>query len=220
MVYNDKVYNFQKLWASLEQDHSAIAWRGHSDSEIIPKGFACCDVEACIRRMNRIFAIALWGQRERRLYLVRDRLGKKPLYYGWMAGTFLFGSELKGGSPPTRLAPAEWTTTAWRFLCATTTCPASTAFYEGLHKLGPGAILSLTVGEQDVLPEPKPSWSPRQMAEQGQAQPLTQKPAEAAARLEKLLLNAMKSHTVVDVPLGAFFSGGVNLFLIVALMQA
>ncbi len=219
MVYNGEVYNFAELKAALEHDHGAIAWRGHSDSEIILEGFARWGVEACVRRMNGMFAIALWDQRQRRLYLIRDRLGKKPLYYGWMGGVFLFGSELKAlAAHPAFQGRVDRHSLA--LFLRHNYVPGPYCIYEGLKKLAPGTILSLTAGERGLLPTPKPYWSARHMAEQGQAQPLTQDPAEAAARLQELLLDAVKIRMVADVPLGAFLSGGVDSSLIVACMQA
>jgi asparagine synthase (glutamine-hydrolysing) len=219
MVFNGEVYNFQELRNELEKQHGVIAWRGHSDSEIILEGFARWGVEACARRMNGMFALALWDRQERRLHLVRDRLGKKPLYYGWMGDVFLFGSELKAlAAHPAFQGRVDRDSLA--LFLRHNYVPGPHCIYQGLKKLTPGGILSLTAAERGLLPAPRPYWSARAMAQEGQAHPLTQDPGEAAARLEELLLDAVKIRMVADVPLGAFLSGGVDSSLIVALMQA
>ncbi|MBI5522735.1 MAG: asparagine synthase (glutamine-hydrolyzing) [Desulfarculus sp.] len=219
MVFNGEVYNFQELRAALEKDFGAIAWRGHSDSEVVLEGLARWGVEACARRLNGMLAIALWDRTERRLHLIRDRLGKKPLYYGWMGGVFLFGSELKTLTAHPAFA-GRVDRDALALYLRHNYLPGPYCIYQGLRKLPPGTILSLGAADRGLLPAPRPYWSARHMAEAGQASPLTQDPVEAAARLEELLLDAVKIRMVADVPLGAFLSGGVDSSLIVALMQA
>ncbi|MFH1032928.1 MAG: asparagine synthase (glutamine-hydrolyzing) [Pseudomonadota bacterium] len=219
MVFNGEVYNFAELRAELERQHGAIAWRGHSDSEIILEGFARWGVEACAKRLNGMLAIALWDRHERRLHLIRDRLGKKPLYYGWSGGVFLFGSELKALTAHPAFS-ARVDRDALALFLRHNYVPGPYCIYEGLRKLPPASILSLGAGERGLLPAPRPYWSARDMAQEGQARPLTLDPQEAAARLEELLLDAVKIRMVADVPLGAFLSGGVDSSLIVALMQA
>ena len=99
MVYNGEIYNHADLRAELEATGKAPQWRGHSDTETLLAGFDTWGIDATLSRAVGMFAIALWDRRERRLSLARDRMGEKPLYYGWQGqggeAAFLFGSELK-----------------------------------------------------------------------------------------------------------------------------
>ncbi len=219
MVFNGEVYNFAELRALLEKEAGDIAWRGHSDSEIILEGFSRWGVGATARLMNGMFAIALWDQGERRLYLLRDRIGKKPLYYGWMGGVFIFGSELKAlAAHPAFRGRVD--RDALALFLRHNYVPGPHCIYEGVRKLDPGCWLMIDPARVGGLSAPKAYWSAREMAREGVANPLTSDPVEAARLLEELLLDAVKIRMVADVPLGAFLSGGLDSSLIVACMQA
>ncbi|MBC8434065.1 MAG: asparagine synthase (glutamine-hydrolyzing) [Desulfobacterales bacterium] len=164
-----------------------------------------------------MFAFALWDREDRRLTLARDRLGEKPLYYGWQGNVFIFGSELK----VLRAHPAfqgEIDRRALALFLRYNYIPAPYSIYKGIHKLLPGTYLAVRSGARGA--EPTTYWSAKKMAETGQGNLFAGDDGEAGEELERLLRRAVSSQMVADVPLGAFLSGGVDSSTIVSLMQA
>lgn len=219
LVFNGEIYNFRDLRRRLAaQDHH---FRGHSDTEVILAAVSEWGVERAIQQMVGMFAMALWDRQTRRLQLIRDRIGEKPLYYGWMGNTFLFGSEIKA----LRQHPAwrgEIDRTALAHYLRYEYIPAPMSIYQNIAKLAPGTILTLDLDRTrpGVTPEPQPYWSAREATEAGQRDPFTGGDGEALDELDRLLRRAVAEQMVADVPLGAFLSGGVDSSTIVALMQA
>ena len=221
IVFNGEVYNFEEIRIELEKAGAAPTWRGHSDTEVMLAAIATWGLEAALKKFVGMFAFALWDRENRTLALARDRLGEKPLYYGWAGGSFLFGSELKAlrAHPG---CPREINRDALTLLLRHSGIPAPHSIYRGIYKLPPGTWLSLT--ERDAttraLPSPVVYWSARWVAEAGQCNLFQGSDAEAAAELERLLGQAVGGQMVADVPLGAFLSGGIDSTTVVALMQA
>lgn len=219
IVYNGEIYNFQNIRAELEKDCS-IQWRGHSDTEIILAAFERWGIESALTRFNGMFAFALWDKQESILHLSRDRFGEKPLYYGWMGDTFIFGSELKA----LKLHPS-WRGEIDRDSLALYTrhnyVPSPYSIYKGIYKLLPAHILSISFksGERE-LPPLRSYWSAKVAVEAGAKNPFTGTEPEGVKALDSLLLDAVSLRMVSDVPLGAFLSGGIDSSTIVALMQA
>jgi asparagine synthase (glutamine-hydrolysing) len=215
IVFNGEIYNFGALREELEGlGHS---FRGRSDTEVMLASFTQWGIEAATRRFVGMFGFALWDREERRLYLVRDRLGIKPIYYGWADKAFLFGSELKA----LRAHPAfesKIDRGALVLLLRHNYIPAPYSIYRGIYKLSAGAILSIGAGENS--PTITPYWSAREITAQGTANPFTGTAEEAADELDVLLRDAISLRMVADVPLGAFLSGGIDSSTVVALMQA
>lgn len=216
MVYNGEIYNYTDLRDELEAAGKAPVWRGHSDTEVLLAGFEAWGLEKTLQRAVGMFAIALWDRETRRLSLVRDRMGEKPLYYGWQgqgAGrTLLFGSELKAlGAHP-----------AFEARIARNNLPEllrhghvgeDRSIYEGIEKVRPGEIVSV---EADRVSK-RAYWSGAEVA-------ICEKrafssPEAAVDELEALLLDAVGRQLMSDVPLGAFLSGGIDSSTVVALMQ-
>lgn len=231
IVYNGEIYNHLDLRHALAAEGAAPAWRGHSDTETLLAGIAHWGLDETLRRSAGMFAIALWDRRDRRLSLARDRMGEKPLYWGWAGRTLVFGSELKAlrahpGFPRDicRQALAQYL----RFACV----PAPRSIHPGVYKLEPGCVLTV----DDAPPAAPPAdplrpgdrhgsvsirryWSLDETIEAGAGARLTGE-AEALATLEQTLRRAVSRQMVADVPLGAFLSGGIDSSLVVALMQA
>lgn len=219
MVFNGEVYNHKELRSDLERAGAAARFRGHSDTEVLLAAFEAWGIEAALRRFNGMFAIALWDRTERTLYLLRDRLGEKPLYYGWAGATFLFGSELKA----LRAHPAfigEIDRGALALLLRYNYIPAPHSIYRGYHKLPAGSYLTVRAEASPRQTEPTVYWSARETAEQGSWQPFAGTEAEAIERLDALLRDAVGMRMEADVPLGAFLSGGIDSSVVVAQMQA
>lgn len=222
IVYNGEIYNFPDLQKELEKNGAAVAWRGHSDTEVMLVAIAHWGLEAAVQRFVGMFAFALWDRRDRTLHLVRDRMGEKPLYYGWMGQVLLFGSELKA----LRAYPGwrgEIDRNALTLFMRHDYIPAPHTIYQGIHKLLPGTILSLskdTVWNAKESCKPVAYWSVRDVAGRGMGNRYGGSSIEAVDELETLLKDSVKQQMVADVPLGAFLSGGVDSSTVVALMQA
>ncbi len=227
-VFNGEIYNFEDLRKELEA--RGQRFRGHSDTEVL---LAACEewgVDASVRRLNGMFAVALWDRRDRNLYLVRDRLGKKPLYFGWVAGAIAFGSELRALRAHPGFEP-EVDRGAVSLLLKLGYVPTPWTIYRHVYKLIPGSILRLPLdriarGEEAFDPlgagaeGPVPFWSVAEMAHRSVAEPFRGTERDALDRLDELLRDATKIRMIADVPLGAFLSGGIDSSLVVALMQA
>lgn len=218
IAFNGEVYNHTEIRAELNKLNAALKWRGHSDTEVMLAAITQWGLDAAVSRFVGMFAFALWDRKERALHLVRDRMGEKPLYYGWIGNVFLFGSELKA----LRAHPAwqgEVDRNALTLLLRHNYIPAPYSIYKGIHKLLPGTIITIR-REGAALPPPKVYWSAQEVAETGTASPFRGNDDEARDHLESLLRHSVGLQMVADVPLGAFLSGGVDSSTIVALMQA
>jgi asparagine synthase (glutamine-hydrolysing) len=220
IVYNGESYNFDEIRDEVGKDSVAPAWRGHSDTEVILAAMERWGVEKTIKRINGMFAFALWDRQGRVLTLARDRIGEKPLYYGWWGQVFLFGSELKAFRGYPGYSP-EIDRDALALYLRYNYVPAPYSIYKGVKKLPPGTFLSLRFPSAPTAePEPSPYWSALEAFERGADNPLGLDDETAADMLEGLLRDAVKMRMVSDVPLGAFLSGGVDSSMVVALMQA
>ena len=217
IAFNGEVYNFAAIRDELEQAGVTSAWRGHSDTEVMLAAIAAWGLEAALKKFVGMFAFALWDCVTRTLSLARDRLGEKPLYYGWQGETLLFGSELKAlkAHPAFR---AEIDRDALTLFLRHNAIPSPYSIYQGIHKLPPGTFLQVHAGQKDA--RPVAYWSARSVAEAGQRNLFRGSDSEAVSELEQLLVQAVGGQMVADVPLGAFLSGGIDSTTIVALMQA
>lgn len=225
MVYNGEIYNHTDLRAELESQGQAPAWRGHSDTETLLAAFDAWGVERTLQRVNGMFALALWDRQQQSLTLARDRLGEKPLFYGWQRrdgrSAFLFGSELKALREHPAFA-AQVDRDAVCLLLRHNCVPAPYSIYQGVAKLPAGHFLTLS--EQHLktgrLPSSVAYWSLAEVARAGVANPWQGSDEEAVKELDGLLRSAIGRQMMADVPLGAFLSGGIDSSTIVALMQA
>lgn len=221
IVFNGEVYNHLNLRCELEKTLLAPVWRGHSDTETLLAGFSTWGIRATIERCIGMFAIALWDKTECSLTLIRDRLGEKPLYYGWQGigndACFLFGSELKA----LKMHPAftgNINRDALHLYMRHNCIPAPHSIYQGIYKLPPGYFLTVSLAKRDPVLEQY--WSLADVATTGVQTPFQVSPTQAVDALEALLLSAVGQQMVADVPLGAFLSGGIDSSTVVALMQA
>jgi asparagine synthase (glutamine-hydrolysing) len=213
IIYNGEVYSYQPIAAELAA--SGLKFRGHSDTEAILNSFAVNGIEATLKRMIGMFAIALWDRRDRTLTLIRDRLGIKPLYWAKFGKLFLFGSELKALRAHPGWAP-QIDRDAVAAYMRHNYIPAPHTIYQGVHKLEPGTILTLPWQRE---PQISRFWNARTVAHDGTLHPLETGDAELTEQLETLLQDAVSRRMIADVPLGAFLSGGVDSSTVVALMQ-
>ena len=218
LVFNGEIYNHLALRTELQNAGSATLWRGHSDTETLLAGFAVWGVVDTLKRAVGMFAFALWDRVELCLTLGRDRFGEKPLYYGWAADAFIFGSELKAlRAYPGFDNPINRGALALYFQHCTV--PAPHSIYEDIFKLQPGFVLTLhTNGLTDRSLSIEPYWRLTDAVREGMANPVENE-TEAVSLLDGALREAIALQAVADVPLGAFLSGGVDSSTIVALMQ-
>jgi asparagine synthase (glutamine-hydrolysing) len=213
IIFNGEVYNFEEIRAEL----GAQAWRGHSDTEVMLAAIERWGLEAAIGRFAGMFAFALWDRHERRLHLVRDRIGIKPLYYGYVEGSFVFASELKAiRAFPGFQSLIDRDTLAAYMRCAYVPVPYS--IYQDIHQLPPGHILTLDSAEGPLALTP--FWSAFAAAEAGLQSRIEDSDEAVIEQLHQKLLEAVRLRMIADVPLGAFLSGGIDSSLVVALMQA
>lgn len=221
IAFNGEIYNHMDLRVELGKGGHRPAWRGHSDTETLLAGFEAWGIQGTVERAVGMFAFGVWDKQARALTLARDRLGEKPLYYGWQgsgrSAVFLFGSELKA----LRAHPAFGAQISRDALCLYmrhNNVGGAYSIYQRIHKLLPGSLL--TVSQQTPEPTLQTYWSCAGVAERGLAQPFVGSATEAVDALESLLKGAVRQQMMADVPLGAFLSGGVDSSTVVALMQA
>lgn len=220
IAYNGEIYNHLAIRSELEAAHAVRGWRGHSDTETLLAGFDCWGVATTLKKANGMFAFALWDRELRELTLARDRMGEKPLFYGWQGNVFLFGSELKA----LRLHPAfraEVDRGALTEFMSYGYIAAPGCIYRDIHKLDPGKFITICAKDAPGhLPQPHAYWSLREVARCGLEQPFVGDDEEAIALLDAELRDAVLRQTISDVPLGAFLSGGTDSSTVVALLQA
>ncbi|MBD0318841.1 MAG: asparagine synthase (glutamine-hydrolyzing) [Gemmatimonadetes bacterium] len=216
VAFNGEVYNFARLRAELEG--SGARFRGHSDTEVMLAAFERWGIADATRRFVGMFAMAVWDAKERELSLIRDRLGKKPLFVYAEPGLVTFGSELKSlvaGPSFDRTLDREALTDYLRYMYV----PGARTIYARARKLLPGHILTIRDAGRP-LPEPVPYWSLEEVARSGAADPFRGGDEEAVAEFDALLGDAVALRMRADVPVGALLSGGIDSSLVVALSQA
>jgi asparagine synthase (glutamine-hydrolysing) len=214
ITYNGEIYSAPELRPELEA--LGRRFRGHSDTEIIVEGIAAWGVRATVERLIGMFAFAVFDRKERRLSLVRDRLGIKPLYWGRQNGRIVFASELKAFEALQEWRP-EIDHDALASYLRFAYVPSPHSIYRGIGKLAPGSGVSIEAdGKTDVWTY----WSLMDVATRGRAAPLELGAGEATDALESLLGDAVQRRLVADVPLGAFLSGGIDSSTVAALMRA
>ena len=233
ITFNGEIYNFDALRKELERQGAGPrpGWRGHCDVEVLLQAIVRWGLEATLAKLLGMFAFALWDTQERRLTLVRDRFGEKPLYFGWIGKDFMFASELKAlrAHPQfdcsiCRDAVAEFASRAY--------VPAPRSIYRRIFKLPPGCLLELTAeGAATPLDDPPQAgsswrgvrlsryWSYRDIVRRGLQDPVGDQ-LEAMDELEQALAQSVRLQSFADVPIGAFLSGGVDSSMIVALYQS
>jgi asparagine synthase (glutamine-hydrolysing) len=227
IAFNGEIYNHLELRRELElvvglaMAAKEACWKGHSDTETLLAGFEAWGIEATLKKTIGMFAISLWDRDEKILTLARDRMGEKPLYYGFQKNTFLFGSELKAlKAHPDFLSEIDR-----NVLCLYLRhcyIPAPYSIYKGIKKLLPGTYVQVQLADdassQSLMP--KVYWSMTEVAAEGLVRPFVGSDAEAIATVDTQLKQSIGLQMLADVPLGAFLSGGVDSSTVVALMQS
>ena len=217
IVFNGEIYNHLDIREELESSGYVSNWRGHSDTETLLFGIQSWGIEETLKKCVGMFAIALWDRHDRTLTLVRDRLGEKPLYYGWQKGDFLFGSELDALKAHPSFEP-KVDRRSLAILMKFNAIPAPHSIYQNIYKLPPGSLLTVSLNHRDGIP--RYYWDAQKVIDDGVRRQFVGSPFEAVNELEGLLSRSVSQQMRSDVPLGAFLSGGIDSSTIVALMQA
>ena len=217
LIFNGEIYNHKDLRVELESDLGHFAWKGHSDSETLLAALQHWGVEGALQRLNGMFAFALWDNSERTLFLARDRMGEKPLYYGRSGNTFLFGSELKS-----LVVHPAWkgdvNRDALTLYMRYNYVPTPWSIYQGIRKL-PAAHFVVVRDAGVRVSDPIFYWDLMKISCNGSSD-LKDNKKEAIEELDCLLRDAVFRRMAADVPLGSFLSGGLDSSLVTALMQA
>lgn len=218
VAFNGEIYNFLSLQQQLIK--AGFHFRGHSDTEVLLASVEYWGIKTALQQFVGMFAIALWDREQQVLTLARDRLGEKPLYYGWQGDAFLFGSELAALRPH----PAwqgEIDRSVLSLYMRFAYVPAPYSIYRDIFKLQPGTFLQLPKDSvQGELPEAESYWSATEAAIAGCSNPYKGSDEEGIAKLDQLLRATLAEKMIADVPLGAFLSGGVDSSLVAAVAQS
>ena len=221
MTYNGEIYNSDEIRNELIKSRVTVNWRGHSDTEVLLAGFDAWGVRETVSRVTGMFAIAVWDKELEQLTLIRDRVGEKPLYYGWQGSgsnkVFLFGSELKAlKKHPQFINEIDRGSLAlYMRYCYV---PAPHSIYKGIMKVEPGTIVTVTLQESEHTTEKY--WNALDVVRTGAESPFEGTVSEVTNNLDIALRKTISQQMMADVPLGAFLSGGIDSSTVVALMQA
>lgn len=219
IVFNGQVYNHLELRAQLQAQSQAPSWSSNSDTETLLACFSAWGIERTLQATVGVFALALWDKQEKQLTLARDRMGEKPLYWGWSGQTLLFGSELKALKTHPEFT-ADIDRDALALLLRYNYIPAPYSIYKGIEKLLPGHYVQIKQGQNREDVSPKAYWSLKETVEAGLAHPFQGSDSDAVDLLEETIKQSLIGQMKADVPVGAFLSGGVDSSAIAALMQA
>lgn len=225
LTYNGEIYNHLEIRQEIEEHNSYIKWRGNSDTETLLEAIDCWGVEITLKKTVGMFAFGVWDKKSRGLTLAKDRMGEKPLYFGWQGEgvnkVFLFGSELKA----LKVHPefnGEINRDSIALQLRHNFIPAPYSIYKNIYKLLPGHYLQLNENDlkNGLLQSQKPYWSATKCAIDGNNNQLKLSVSNIQKDLETHLKSSVKQQMISDVPLGAFLSGGIDSSTVVALMQS
>ncbi|KEF31663.1 Asparagine synthetase [Marinobacter nitratireducens] len=218
IAFNGEIYNHLELRQALQEKGQSPQWQGHSDTETLITCIAQWGIKEALRSLVGMFAFALWDRKEKTLFLARDRVGEKPLYWGWQSGTLLFGSELKAlaihpdfGNQVDRSSLAIYLRHNY--------IPAPYSIYKGIRKVRPGHFVAITDLRNPQSAQAETYWSANKVIEEGIQTPFPGSDDEAVDELRGLVRRSVKGEMLSDVPIGAFLSGGIDSSLVASVMQ-
>ena len=214
--YNGEIYNYQEIIEELQYKNIGYHFVSKTDTEILLEAIAQWGLRETLQKVRGMFAFALFDREEDSLYLVRDRIGEKPLYYGKTRARFVFASDLASleclEDFGNKVSPE-----ALKIYFQHGYIPAPYSIYEGIYKLEPGTFVTVRNMGETILRDCY--WSAEKMAIEGQNNLFKGSEEEAAEELERLLKESIKLQMLADVPVGAFLSAGIDSSTTVALMQ-
>ena len=221
LVYNGEIYNHNMISKKLLEDGKVTQFRGTSDTEVLLEAIEAYGIKETISMCKGMFAIALYDHQNHTITLIRDRIGEKPLYYGFISShagkSFAFASdissirEIQGFDNPVNKEVLQLYFTHGYI-------PAPYSIYQDIYKLEPGEILTFDVKSQSIKKETY--WSMKEVAKHGENHPFQGSKEEASYELERRLKESIQGQMMADVPVGAFLSAGIDSSTTVALMQS
>ena len=213
IVFNGEIYNHLLLRKSLKIN---VPWNGRSDTETLLACIELYGIKKTLKKLIGMFSFAIWDVKHKRLTLARDRMGEKPLYYGFQNGTFLFGSDLISlKQHPDFVGEIRRKSIALFMRFGYIPCPYS--IYNNIFKLPPGSFINI---ERDVAnPQPEFYWNFKEIVKSNNLEINNLEYDIAVNNLEIALGDSIERQMISDVPLGAFLSGGIDSSSIVALAQ-
>jgi asparagine synthase (glutamine-hydrolysing) len=218
IVFNGEIYNHLELRRRMEGAGRKF-WQGRSDTETLLAAIDMWGMEEAVKSCVGMFAFALWDRLKQTITFARDRIGEKPIYYGWQGGTLLFGSELKS----LRLHPdfrENVDRDAIALYLRLGYVPAPLSAWQGIRKLLPGSYVTFGKDQKEHLPPPTQYWSFKKIASDESYEMFCGSDQEAIDQLEKHLRKAIEGQSLADVPVGAFLSGGIDSSTVAAIMQS
>ena len=220
IVFNGEIYNFLDIKKEIEERLPGILWKGSSDTEVLLAGFELFGLQECVSKLVGMFAFGLWDNELQKFCLVRDRIGEKPLYYGFQGGQLVFASELKAFEVHSCFEKDLNIVAAVGFLLRSCV-PQNLSIYKNIYKVIPGTIMEFDLDtiQKQSLPKPIIYWSLVDKVKELEKDNFKGTYKEAKDKLEQLLIQAVKNQSISDVPLGAFLSGGIDSSLVCAILK-
>lgn len=217
IVFNGEIYNCRQLEQQMRAEGVFMHLRGTSDTEILLEAIEHYGIRKTLQSIKGMFAFAVYDKKEQTLFLARDRMGEKPLYYGMVKGSFVFASDIASIAAMEDFE-YEINTEVLNLYFHYGYIPQPYSIYKNIWKLHAGAMLEIKAPFAEWKEEKY--WDIAEVAKHGQAELFDGSEEEAAMKLEQLLLESIKGQMMSDVPLGAFLSGGIDSTLVVSLMQS
>ena len=221
VVFNGEIYNHLDLRKKLKKELGPLIWKGNSDTETL---LACIDnwgIQETLVNLVGMFAFSLWDNVSKTLTLARDRIGEKPLYYGWEGSgkdrVFLFGSDLKSFKAYPNFNPVVDRNALCLFL-RHSCVPAPHCIYEGFNKLNPGCYLNIS--KDQMSPKITRYWDAGCLLTAGVNSPISSNFNDLSSFIESKIVKAVNRQSISDVPLGTFLSGGIDSSIITTLLQS
>ncbi|MDP4681171.1 MAG: asparagine synthase (glutamine-hydrolyzing), partial [Cyclobacteriaceae bacterium] len=220
IVFNGEIYNYREIKKEVEALNPLIEWVGNSDTEVLLAAIELFGLQTCVSKLVGMFSFALCDRDSRELYLVRDRIGEKPLYYGYQDDQLFFASELRAIEQHSKFEKELNEPAAVGFLLRSY-IPANLSIYEHIFKVPPGTILEFKLDsvKERIAPNIFTYWSLAEIVKKAKSNPYQASYDDAKRELNSLLITAVKEQCIADVPLGAFLSGGIDSSLVCAIMK-
>ena len=216
LAFNGEIYNHRFIKRELNSAFMNIEWKGTSDTEILLTAIDKWGLYKSLNKITGMFAFSLWDKKEKLLYLARDRIGEKPIYYGWQKDTFLFGSDIQGiKSHPSFENKID--SNSLSLMLRFNYVPSPNSIYKNLKKLEPGSFLQVSIVKRDI--QKKNYWSAAKTANNNLSNLFSGSELEAIELLDINLSETVKNQMLSDAPIGGFLSGGIDSSIICSLMQ-